>query len=249
MRSGEDTRPNRLNGERLSARSSMAKARKRMPLLNVTEATFEREVLRAELPVLIDFHADWCQPCKVQTPIVERVAKQLEGQLKVVAIDVDKAPRVAQMFRVQSIPQLFVIDRGQPVAQGPAGLADEKAILKLVQPFLPRAANEIKPNELAQLIQQRRAVPVDLRDPAVFARYRIPTAINVPAAEATKRAAELASRDGRVRVLYDRSGDPARDLADTLGKQGVQVAWLAGGFLHWEADGLEVERGSAHGES
>ena len=47
-----------------------------------------------------------------------------------------------------------------------------------------------------------------------------------------------------MRVLYARSSDEARDLADSLGKQGVQVAWLAGGFLHWEADGLPVERGS-----
>lgn len=215
-----------------------------VPLATVTEANFESEVLRSELPVLIDFYADWCQPCKVQTPIVEKVARTLEGQLKVVKIDVDKSPRVASMFRVQSIPQLFVVDQGQPVAQGPGGVADEKAILKLVQPFLPRAANEVKPQELAQLIQQKRAVAVDLRDPSAFGRYRIPGALNIPAADLPKRAAELAPRDGRLRVLYARSSDEARELADTLGKQGVQVGWLAGGFLHWEADGLQVERGS-----
>lgn len=227
-----------------STRASGMATASPVPLAIVTEATFERDVLRSEIPVLIDFTADWCQPCKVQTPIVEKVAKTLEGQIKVVTIDVDKSPRVAAMFRVQSLPQLFVVDQGQPVAQGPGGVADEKAILKLVQPFLPRAANEVKPEELAQLLKQKRALAIDLRDPAAFARYRIPGAKNIPSAELPGRAAELAPSDGRVRVLYARSSDEARDLADTLNKQGVQVGWLAGGFLHWEADGLSIERGS-----
>jgi thioredoxin 1/putative thioredoxin len=215
-----------------------------MALATVNEANFEKEVLRSEVPVLIDFYADWCQPCKVQSPIVEEVARELGGQIKVVKIDVDKSPRIAATFRVQSIPQLFVIEGGQVVAHHDRGVADKKTILKLVQPFLPRGANEVKPNELAQLIQQKRALPVDLRDPVSFGRYRIPGAVNIPAADVPKRAKELAARDGRVRVLYARSSDEARELADTLGKQGVDVGWLAGGFLHWEADGLDVERGN-----
>lgn len=215
-----------------------------MPLATVTEASFEQEVLRSEIPVLIDFYADWCQPCKVQTPIVEEVARELEGKLKVVKIDVDKSPRVAASFRVQAIPQLFVVEAGQVVAHHDKGIADKKTVLALVQPFLPRAANEVKPSELAALLKQRRAVPVDLRDAGSFARYRIPGAVNVPAADVPTRTAELAPKDGRVRVLYGRSSDEARDLAETLNKQGVQVGWLGGGFLHWESDGLEVERGS-----
>jgi thioredoxin 1 len=214
------------------------------PLATVTEASFEKDVLRSEIPVLIDFYADWCQPCKVQTPIVEEVARELEGQIKCVKVDVDKSPRIAATFRVQSIPQLFVIEAGQVVAHHDRGVADKRAILKLVQPFLPRGESEIKPNELAQLIQQRRAVAIDLRDAASFGRYRIPGAANVPALELAQRAAELAPRDGRIRVLYARSGDEGRDAAEKLNKQGVQVAWLAGGFLHWEADGLPVERGA-----
>lgn len=216
-----------------------------MPAVHVTEATFEREVLASELPVLIDFHADWCQPCKVQSPIVEEVARELEGKLKVVKVDVDKNPRIAATFRVQSIPQLFVIEQGQVVAHHDRGLADKQTVLRLVRPFLPQSGNELRPQDLATLVQQRRAVPVDLREPAAFARYRIPGAVNIPAADVPARAAELSPRDGRVRVLYGRTGDEARDLAEKLGKQGLQVGWLAGGFLHWEADGLPVERGSA----
>ena len=215
-----------------------------MTVLHVTEATFEKEVLRSELPVLVDFYADWCQPCKVQSPIVEQVGRELEGKVKVVKIDSDKNPRLAQAFQVQSIPMLFVVAKGEVAGVWDQGVADKKTILKLLQPVLPRTANELKPNELAELIKQRRVVPVDVREEAAFNRYRIPGAINLPAATLETRAAELAPRDGRIRVLYSRSNDEAKDLAEKLMKQGHQVGFLAGGFLHWEADGLEVERGA-----
>jgi thioredoxin 1 len=212
----------------------------------VTDATFEREVLQSELPVLIDFVADWCAPCKQQTPIVEEVARELEGQIKVVKIDVDKSPRIAASFRIQSIPQLFVVADGQVAAQWDKGLAPKKTILELVRPFLPQAPNELKPADLAALIQQKRVLPVDVREAGAFARYHIPGAINLPLADLATRAAELVPRDGRMRVLYARSTEEARDAVEKLVKQGHQVAFLAGGFLHWEADGLPVERGQTN---
>ena len=217
-----------------------------MALPFVTDATFERDVLQSELPVLIDFVADWCQPCKQQSPIVEEVARELEGQVKFVQIDVDKSPRIAASFRIQSIPQLFVIHEGQVAAQWDKGLAPKKQILELLRPFLPQAPNELKPADLAQLIQQKRVQPVDVREAGAFARYHIPGAINLPLAEIDTRAAELVPRDGRLRVLYARSTDEAREAVEKLVKQGHQVAVLAGGFLHWEADGLPVERGQTN---
>jgi len=213
-----------------------------MPVHVVTDATFEQEVLRSDLPVLIDLHADWCQPCKQLSPIVERVSEQLAGQLKVVKIDIDHNPMVAQSFRVQSIPMLVVIHEGQ-VAGHHLGLLDEASLLKLVEPVLPSASHELKPDELAKLLSAKRAVPVDIRDAAAYGRYRIPGAVNLPAVDAISRKSELSARDGRVRVLYARSTDDAKELADQLQGLGVDVAYLAGGFLHWEADGLEVERG------
>lgn len=216
-----------------------------MKPLAVTEASFEREVIQSELPVLIDFVADWCQPCKQQSPIVEEVASELDGKLKVVTIDVDKAPRIAQAFRIQSIPQLFVMVQGQVGAQWDRGLANKQQVLALVKPFLPAAANELSPKDLAVLIQQKKVLPVDVREPAVFARYHIPGAINIPLAEVEARAADLVPRDGRVRVLYGRSTDEAKELAEKLTKAGQSVGFLTGGFLHWEADGLEVERGAS----
>jgi thioredoxin 1/putative thioredoxin len=214
-----------------------------MSVLSVTDATFEREVLRSDLPVLIDLYADWCEPCKQLSPIVEEVSRELEGKLKVVKIDIDRSPMVAQSFRVQSIPMLVVMAGGQ-VAGHHMGLLNKQQLEQLVEPVLPAEAAEVKPQELAQLLSMKRAVPIDVREPAAYARYRIPGAKNVPAAEVVGRAKELRPADGRIRVLYARSTDEAKDLATKLRDKGIDVGFLAGGFLHWEADGLEVERGT-----
>ncbi|MFW5926377.1 MAG: thioredoxin [Myxococcota bacterium] len=213
-----------------------------MAVVSVTDTTFEQEVLQSELPVLIDLHADWCQPCKQLAPIVDQVAEELEGKLKVCRIDVDHSPLVAQTFRVQSIPMLVLFHQRQVVSHQ-MGVVDKQTILRMVEPVLPSEAAEVKPEQLAQLLQAGRAVPVDIRDAASFGRYRIPTAIHLPADRVLEQAAQLAPADGRVRVLYGRAGDEAKELAEKVRDAGVEVGFLAGGFLHWEADGLQVERG------
>lgn len=207
----------------------------------VTDATFEAEVLRSELPVLVDLYADWCQPCKQLSPIVAQVAEELAGKIKVVKVDVDSSPMVAQTFRAQSIPMLLVIAQGR-VVQHHVGVLDKAGILRLLEPVMPRSAAEVRPDELAAWVQQGKALPVDIRDSASFGRYRIPTAIHIPAGELAGRVEELQPHDGRIRVLYGRS-DEGKEWGEKLESDGVQVGFLAGGFLHWEADGLEVERG------
>ncbi|HET8935534.1 MAG TPA: thioredoxin domain-containing protein [Polyangiales bacterium] len=213
-----------------------------MPIPLVSEQDFEREVLRAEVPVLVDLFADWCQPCKQLTPILEQIGNELSGKLKIIRVDVEKSPLLARSFRVQSIPMLVLIAQGRPVDQV-VGLVDKKTILEMVQPFLPTAADEIAPKDLQQLIALKRVVPVDVRDAAAFARYRIPGAINLPKEDLLTRARELAPTDGRLRVLYGRTSDDAKSLAEAVRNAGIEVAYLVGGFLHWEADGGEVERG------
>lgn len=208
----------------------------------VAEQDFEREVLRAGLPVLVDLYADWCQPCKQLTPILEQIAQELSGKLKIVRVDVEKSPLLARSFRVQSIPMLVLIAQGRPADQI-VGLVDKKTILEMVQPFLPAAADEITPKDMQQLLKLGQVVPVDVREPSAFARYRIPGAVNMPKADVQTRIVELAPNDGRLRVLYGRSTDDAKELAEKVREQGVDVAFLVGGFLHWEADGGEVERG------
>jgi thioredoxin len=207
----------------------------------VNDATFEAEVLRSDLPVLVDLYADWCQPCKQLSPIVAQVAEELAGKVKVVKVDVDSSPMVAQTFRAQSIPMLLVIAQGR-VVQHHVGVLDKPGIFRLLEPVMPRSAAEVSVEELAAWLAQGKALPVDIRDDASFGRYRIPTAIHVPADQLASRSSELQPFDGRIRVLYGRSNE-AKDTAEKLQADGVQVGYLAGGFLHWEADGLEVERG------
>lgn len=207
----------------------------------VTDATFEAEVLRSELPVLVDLYADWCQPCKQLSPIVAQVAEELAGKLKVVKVDVDRSPMVAQTFRATSIPMLLVIAQGR-VVQHHVGVLDKPGLMRLLEAVLPRPAAEVSTQELAAWVAQGKALPVDIRDAASYGRYRIPTAIHIPADELASRTKELQPFDGRIRVLYGRSGE-AQDWSEKLQGDGIQVGYLAGGFLHWEADGLEVERG------
>jgi len=214
-----------------------------MPIVNVSEQEFEQKVLRSELPVLVDLYADWCQPCKQLEPILRQISDELSGKLLIVRVDVDKSPMLSRAFRVQSIPMMVLIHEGRPVDQI-VGLADKKTILAMLEPVLPRAADEVAPKDLAMLLQAKRALAVDVRDAGAFARYRIPGAINIPASELPGRASELRPSDGRVRVLYGRSTDEAKELATKVREAGVQVGYLNGGFLHWEAEGLSVERGA-----
>ena len=150
---------------------------------------------------------------------------------------------LARAFRVQSIPMLVLIHGGRPVDQI-VGLVDKKTILAMVQPVLPKeAAGGVAAGPVRAAAAEARAGRSTCARPAVFARYHIPGAVHVPAAELVTRAAELRPSDGRVRVLYGRGGDEGKELAAKLREAGVQVGFLAGGFLHWEAAGLEVERG------
>jgi thioredoxin 1 len=80
----------------------------------VTDATFDREVLKSNVPVLVDFWAPWCGPCRTIAPTVEQVARQYAGRAKVVKVNVDENPRLQRQFQVMSIPTLMVFKNGQP---------------------------------------------------------------------------------------------------------------------------------------
>ena len=211
-----------------------------MPLPVVAEQDFEREVLRSELPVFVDFYADWCAPCKTVGPEVEALANELKGKAKFVKVDIDRSRRIAQGLRIQSVPTFMVFHKGRPVAAD-QGVIRRAQMREMIEPFLPRAEGAIRAPELARGLQIGQVVPVDTRDPAPYGRAHIPRAVNIPLAEIEGRLAELHMLDGEP-VLYCRSGDQAKELADKLAQSGMPLAFLEGGFLAWEAEGLPIER-------
>ncbi len=81
----------------------------------VTDQSFQTEVLDATTPVLVDFWAEWCGPCRAIAPMVEEIAKEYAGRVKVVKVDVDESVDVASRYRIQSIPTLLVFKGGEEV--------------------------------------------------------------------------------------------------------------------------------------
>lgn len=85
--------------------------------VEVTEANFEAEVLQSEKPVLIDFWAEWCQPCKMIAPIVEEIAVEYEDQLRVGKLDADAHGGILQRYNIMGIPTLILFKDGQPAVR------------------------------------------------------------------------------------------------------------------------------------
>ena len=100
--------------------------------VEVTDSTFEQEVLQSAQPVLVDFWAVWCGPCKAIAPIVEELAGEYEGKLKVMKLDVDDNPRTATAYGVQSIPTLLVF-KGDKPAERIVGAVPKNMIVDKLQ--------------------------------------------------------------------------------------------------------------------
>jgi thioredoxin 1 len=98
----------------------------------VTDATFEQEVLNSELPVMVDFWAAWCGPCRMVAPVLDKLAGEFAGQIKIAKVDVDANPGLSQAFRIQSIPNLMIVKQRTIVFNQPGALP-EAALRDLIQ--------------------------------------------------------------------------------------------------------------------
>jgi thioredoxin 2 len=112
------------------------------PLPWITDAdddTFAEVVEQASIPVVVDMWATWCGPCRMVSPALEKVARELAGRVKLVKVDVDKAPKLAQRFTVQAVPTLILMRNGQVIARQ-AGAAPAAVLRKWVEDALAGAS-------------------------------------------------------------------------------------------------------------
>lgn len=94
----------------------------------VTDANFDAEVLKSAEPVLVDFHAVWCGPCKAMAPALEQVAEEMKGKVKVVKVDVDENPKVTGTYGIRAMPTLLIFKDGKVAAQHTGAIVQKKKL-------------------------------------------------------------------------------------------------------------------------
>jgi thioredoxin 1 len=100
-----------------------------------SDATFAEDVVQSKIPVLVDFWAPWCGPCRMVAPVLDELAKEFKGRLKIVKVDVDQCPQTAVQFSIRSIPTLLFFKDGQ-VAGQTVGAVSKRALIEKVTPLL-----------------------------------------------------------------------------------------------------------------
>ena len=101
-------------------------------LIHISDASFESEVLQSETPVLVDFYADWCGPCRLVAPIREEIAEEADGEFRVAKLDVDTNTQTPTTYDIQSIPTLILFKDGEPVDRW-TGVVPKRLILSRVR--------------------------------------------------------------------------------------------------------------------
>ena len=104
-------------------------------MLEITQENFEKEVLKSDRPVLVDFWAPWCMPCKIIAPAVEKLAEELKGKVKVFKANVDESPEVATQLSVMNIPTLILFKEGVEVSRM-IGVNSKESIEAKIQSFV-----------------------------------------------------------------------------------------------------------------
>ncbi|MFI6824966.1 tetratricopeptide repeat protein [Micromonospora sp. NPDC050187] len=141
-------------------------------VIDVTEATFQSEVLERSLstPVVVDFWAEWCEPCKQLSPVLEKLAAEGGGAWVLAKVDVEANPRLAQMFRVQGIPMVFAVVGGQPI-DAFSGVVPEAQLRQWIQAVLKAGGVTVEPAGDPRLDEADDALMVGDLD-AAEAAYR-----------------------------------------------------------------------------
>lgn len=106
-----------------------------MSVVHLSQKNFESEVLKSITPVMVDFWAEWCAPCKMISPIVEEIAQELNGKLKVTKLNVDQAQELAARYHVMSIPTLMIFKSGK-VVELIVGAMPKEQLLEKIRPHI-----------------------------------------------------------------------------------------------------------------
>ena len=106
-----------------------------MAVVTVTNNNFEEEVLACKIPVVLDFWADWCGPCQIQAPVIEELAKELDGKVKFAKVNVDEEAALALKYQIMSIPTLVVMNYGLFQTRA-VGVQSREAVMEMLAPLL-----------------------------------------------------------------------------------------------------------------
>jgi thioredoxin 1 len=101
-------------------------------MTEITESNFEQEVLQSKEPVLVDFHATWCGPCKMIAPLLEEISRELSGRAKIVKADIDTNPTLSQQYKITAVPTLVYFFNGK-VAQQKVGTSGKREIISTLE--------------------------------------------------------------------------------------------------------------------
>jgi thioredoxin len=199
----------------------------------VNDATFDKDVLQSELPVLVDFWATWCAPCRLVAPVLEDIAGQLRGKLLVAKVDVDESPRVASRFRIQSIPTFILFDRGKSIGSM-QGAQPKARFLQFLETHLSSMKGSlISVAELDRRLKAGEAIHLfDIRDPRDFARSHLRKARCVAPEDLDRELAALPPDEPA--VLVCRTGERSKAEAQRFENGGREVLALEKGLLEWE---------------
>lgn len=106
-----------------------------MTLIYLNGQNFKKEVLESKIPVIIDFYADWCGPCRMMAPVFEKLSGEYDGKVKFCKLNTDEEPELASLFDIQGIPSLIIVSKGKEVGRI-VGFAPEPALKEKINQFV-----------------------------------------------------------------------------------------------------------------
>ncbi len=114
-------------------------------VIAVNDNNAVEEIFQSKVPVLIDFYASWCGPCRIQSPVIEKLSKQYDGKVKFVKVNIDEAPILAETYRIQAVPTLYIFSSKPPANASTVGLQSEQQVRSFIGNTLRTSIADVSP--------------------------------------------------------------------------------------------------------